>query len=276
MVRPCAVAGMFYPSNPKDLHAEIAQYLRAGRPPQRALGVVVPHAGIRYSGRVAGAVYASLDLHRKAGAAGECRFIILCPSHTGLGPAASIMVEGPWETPDGAVHIDHDLALRILAHSRFLQADALAHRFEHAIEVQLPFLQQLTSAFQFVPICLRERSYALCEDVAAGIAAAVASFTEGPVLIIASSDMSHDEPQAEATRLDHCAIERMLALDPRGLYDVVLQHGISMCGLIPTTTALLACNSLGATRAELVHYMTSGDINGDYQHVVGYAGVIIQ
>jgi MEMO1 family protein len=266
-VRHPAVAGQFYPRNAASLLADIHSYLTPATEPISALGCVVPHAGYVYSGHVAGAVYARLQI--------PARCILLCPNHTGLGPPLSIMTHGAWETPLGTVAIDSELADALLTQFPLLIDDADAHCAEHAIEVQLPFLQSKRPQLRFVPIAIGTRQYEALAGLGQIVAQVVAGLTE-PVLVLASSDMNHYESDSITRVKDHKAIERILALDPRGLYDVVTNEDISMCGFGPTVAMLTATQRLGATKAELVKYATSGDVSGDRNMVVGYAGVLVR
>lgn len=270
-VRQPAVAGRFYPANAQKLRAEIETYTTApaGAPaetPIRALGCVVPHAGYIYSGHVAGAVYRRLKLPR--------RFVILCPNHTGMGEPLAIMSEGAWHTPLGDVEIDAELAQQLKTQMPLLSEDEAAHRFEHALEVQLPFLQLLAPGFRFVPITVGTSNFEALSALGLVIGK-VAAQQEQPVMVIASSDMNHYESDAVTRVKDHKAIEKLLALDARGLFDVVREANISMCGYGPAVAMLTAARKQGATKAELIRYATSGDVSGDRDAVVGYAGVAV-
>ncbi|MFZ2492626.1 MAG: AmmeMemoRadiSam system protein B, partial [Thermoanaerobaculia bacterium] len=268
--RPPAVAGMFYEADPSRLRAQVDECFAANPPApsakERFIGAVVPHAGLMYSGHVAAAVYAIADLPK--------RLIILCPNHTGAGRAAAINREGAWRTPLGEVAIDSELADALMQRSQLLEEDATAHAREHSLEVQLPFLQRLLGNFTFVPICLGAHRYDYAEDVGTAIAGAIRASTE-PVAILASSDLNHYEDQQTTLRKDQIAIDQVLALDPQELWRAMDEFDISMCGFIPTTAMLIAAQHLGATSAKLVKHATSGDINGDYGHVVGYAGMLV-
>jgi hypothetical protein len=273
-----AVAGHFYPGARATLLAEVEQHLRAGARAlrQKAIGCVVPHAGYRFSGHVAGAVFGALELPR--------RFIILCPNHTGRGRALAITSSGAWRTPLGDVPIDEALAGALLQEFPTLEEDAEAHLREHALEVELPFLQAQAGAFTFVPICVGtgrlEVLLALGEAIAAVLRGRAALPAGEPpalpeTLLIASSDMNHYEPDAPTRVKDAKAIEPILALDPRRLHVVVQREHISMCGYAPTVAMLAAAGRLGATAAELIKYATSADVSGDPSAVVGYAGIVI-
>jgi MEMO1 family protein len=265
-VRVPAVAGQFYPRNAQELRSEI-ESLTCGQPGTlHAKGCVIPHAGYMYSGHVAGAVYARLELPR--------RYVILCPNHTGLGTPLSIMSEGAWATPLGNAEIDRELAAELNAKLPLLNEDSEAHRREHATEVQLPFLQARVRDFSFVPIAIGTGSFDALILLGEVIGDVLAQ-QEEEGLIIASSDMNHYESDAVTRQKDARAIERVLSLDARGLYDVVNHENITMCGYGPTVAMLTAARRLGATQAELIRYATSADISGDRNTVVGYAGIAV-
>lgn len=267
--RPPAVAGTFYEGTPERLRAQVAACFAANptppTPKERFLGAVVPHAGLMYSGHVAAAFYGLAELPK--------RFVILCPNHTGAGHFAAINREGAWRTPFGEAAIDARLADALMARTKLLAEDAAAHAREHSLEVQLPFLQQLVPDFTFVPICLGAHRYDYAEEIGRAIAEVLKD--ERDVAILASSDLNHYEDQKSTLRKDQLAIDQVLALNPRELWRVVDEYDVSMCGFIPTTTMLVAANELGATNARLVKHATSGDINGDYSHVVGYASILV-
>jgi AmmeMemoRadiSam system protein B len=268
VLRPPAVAGRFYPDDPAELTRQIASFASAAEePPHPAFACLVPHAGYRYSGHVAGAVYARLKLPR--------RFLLVGPRHFPRGKSQAILSEGAWETPLGQAEIDTELARDLKSAYPQLCEDGVAHETEHAIEVQLPFLQSLAGDFRFVPIALGPTDYVQLESLGHAIAE-VLRRQRDPVLMIASSDMNHYESDEITRRKDGLAIERVLTLDAAGLFDVVRREAISMCGFGPAVSMLTAARLLGATRATLVRYATSGDINGDRNEVVGYAGVIVE
>jgi AmmeMemoRadiSam system protein B len=267
-VRHAAVAGRFYPRDAGTLLADVRSYLTP--PPAAtisALGCVAPHAGYIYSGQVAGTVFAKLDLPR--------RCVVLGPNHTGRGKPLSIMSHGTWETPLGQAPIDSDLAASFKGQFPPLSEDMEAHRSEHAIEVELPFLQALRPDFRFVPIALGTAQFAVLEALGEAVGEVVRAQSE-PVLLIASSDMNHYENDSITRVKDQKAIDRVLALDARGLFDVVMNEEISMCGFGPAVVMLTAAKRLGAASAELVGYATSGDVSGDREMVVGYAGIVVR
>lgn len=268
-IREPAVAGTFYPGNPENLREEVQGYLRAEpqTTPIQALGMVSPHAGYMYSGHVAGAVFSRLKIPQK--------LLVLCPNHTGLGVQASINLAGRWKTPLGETKIDSSLARHIQELFPLIEEDSQAHAREHALEVQLPFLQVLRPDFEFVPICLSHFSWEECREIGEAMAKLIQKSSE-EILMVASSDMNHYEDQETTLRKDQIAIDCILELDPELLYQRVHEEGISMCGIIPTTCMMVAANELGAKKAILVKHATSGDVSGDYSAVVGYAGIIIE
>jgi AmmeMemoRadiSam system protein B len=217
-----------------------------------------------YSGAIAGAVYARVVV--------PPRVIVLGPNHTGLGhPAALWPADGGWRTPLGTVPVSAPLTGALAACS-LVEADRLAHLREHSLEVQVPFLAAARPGVELAALCLGPLDVDACAEVGRTVAAAARA--QG-ALVVASSDMSHYIPAAKAREKDRLAIDRILALDPEGLHATVRREGITMCGVIPATVMLFAARELGATRAELVRYGNSGEVNGDTRQVVGYAGLIV-
>ena len=265
-VRSPAVAGRFYPADPGELDREIGACFgaRAGQG-EPAVAVVVPHAGIMYSGSIAGATFAKV--------APPDRALVLGPNHTGRGARRALFETGTWELPGGGLRIDRDLAERLLTDAD-LEPDVEAHRFEHSIEVELPFLRMLRADMAFVPICLSRLTLAECRELGKNLARSLER-DKGRTLVVASTDMSHYLSADVARELDQRAIDRVQSLDPEGLYRVVNELDISMCGFVPTTVTLFAARALGATRATLVRYGHSGERTGDFTRVVGYAGFVI-
>ena len=266
MIRPAAVAGQFYPASPEKLKEMLGEFLDAAAPREDVIGLVSPHAGYIYSGPVAGATISRVTF--------KDTFIILGPNHTGMGRPFSIMTEGSWKTPLGEVKIDSELAGRILAKSGYLEDDSAAHRFEHSIEVQLPFLQYIKPDVKIVPIVLYPEEPAAYRDIGETIAAAFRE-SGGKAVILASSDMSHYEPQQSAEEKDRRAIDAILDLDDEALFERIRKYGISMCGYGPAISLIVAAKKLGARRGRLVKFQTSGAASGDFSRVVGYAGIII-
>ncbi|RJX35622.1 MAG: AmmeMemoRadiSam system protein B [Desulfarculus sp.] len=267
MLRAPAVAGRFYPGHPQELRAMIEGFLEPAAQPAGALAAVCPHAGYIFSGAVAGKVLSRVQIPR--------RVLVMGPNHQGLGQRAALMSRGAWQTPLGAVQLDAKLGTEILSRSALAAEDSLAHQYEHSLEVQVPILQCLREDFLLTPLCLSLLSFAECEQLGRDIAGAIQALGE-PVLMVASTDMTHYESAQQAQAKDSKALEAILALDPQGLYRTVTGLRISMCGVLPTTVALAAALELGATAAELVAYTNSGAVTGDTREVVAYAGLIIK
>lgn len=266
MIRPPAVAGRFYPSDPQELTRQVEDFLGPARQKVRAIGCVAPHAGYMYSGHVAGAVYAALEIPAKC--------ILLGPRHYPQGQPIAILSKGSFETPLGPAQIDAQMAAELVRACPLLREDSVAHAREHSLEVQLPFLQRIARDFRFVPVVLATDRYGAMEELGRAVAQVMKAQSE-PVLVIASSDLNHYESD-EVTRVkDGRAIGQVLALDPRGLYDTVRNEGVTMCGYAATVAMLVAVRELGAKEATLIRYATSGDVSGDREQVVGYAGIII-
>ncbi len=267
MIREPVVAGQFYPASPSQLKEMIRGMVDEKAEKEEVIGLVSPHAGYPYSGPVAGATISRIKF--------KDTFVIMGPNHTGIGKPFSIMTKGTWKTPLGDVEIDSELAKQILDTSTFLEEDAKSHQHEHSIEVQVPFLQYFKKDIKIVPIMLFYASGATYKEIGKELAQTIKE-SEKEVVIIASSDMTHYEPQEVAQSKDAQAIEAVLDLNEDELLKRVDELNISMCGYAPTTALIAAAKELRATRAELVRYQTSGDATGDYSAVVGYAGIIIK
>jgi AmmeMemoRadiSam system protein B len=234
--------------------------------PRDIVGLVVPHAGYMASGPVAAHAYHSLAQDGKPDV-----IVIFGPNHTGRGSALSIMNEGVWRTPLGDVKVDAETANQILQASDIIDVDERAHSHEHSIELQLPFLQYLYgSGFRFVPICFMMQDLMSSREVGKAVAKALKGKNG---LVIASSDMTHYEPQERAEKKDRLAIDDVLRMDEEKYYHTVESYGISTCGYGPTIAAITASKELGAKKAELLCYGTSGDVLGDRSAVVGYASI---
>ncbi|QPJ64863.1 MAG: AmmeMemoRadiSam system protein B [Candidatus Nitrohelix vancouverensis] len=265
MIRAAAVAGRFYPGDAEALSRDLTERIDSSAQARSALGVLVPHAGYMYSGDVAGAVYSRIEFPETV--------ILLGPNHSGEGAKVAVMTEGVWQTPLGQSAIDSELAEAICGQSTLATADARAHGKEHSLETQLPFLQFFKPDIKIVPICLSRLDWPSCQKFAQAILSALGSRR---VLIVASSDMSHYVSDATARRQDALALHQLEARDPQRLLETVRANQISMCGVVPATVMLVCANALGARQCETISYRTSGDVNGDLEHVVGYAGAVIR
>jgi AmmeMemoRadiSam system protein B len=263
MLREALVAGQFYSENRERLLGDVEAMLEDATP-EPSIAVMSPHAGYVYSGGVAGKTFSHVKIPQKV--------IILGPNHQGRGHAAAVYSHGAWETPLGRVEIASSLAERLLAECPVAADDYTAHLDEHSLEVQVPFLQFLAPGLQIVPFCIGHLPLDVLLDLGDGLARLISNCDEPP-LVVASTDMTHYESGEIARQKDALALDRVLALDPEGLYGVVRENKISMCGVLPTVVMLRAALALGATQAELVAYSNSGDVTGDQSSVVGYAGV---
>lgn len=267
IIRQPAVAARFYPGSEGPLKTEVMSFIQQDRNPQAALGAVMPHAGYMFSGSVAGETAASIQIPDNV--------IIMGPNHTGIGPAVSVYPGGAWRMPFGDINVNEALVNRIIERCELAMSDETAHLREHSIEVQLPFLYYMGgSELSFVPITLSMLGKDECRLLGRALADIISGY-EGDVLLVSSSDMTHYESHESAKEKDSEAIARILDMDPDGLMDVVFSRGITMCGIIPTTVMLYAVLDLGAKEARLVRYKTSGETTGDYEQVVGYAGIVV-
>ncbi len=268
IVREPAVAGRFYPSDPGELAQAVDGYL-APEPSEILPAVVaclVPHAGYVYSGGVAGAVYRCVPQRSS--------FVILGPNHSGRGAPLAIGARGIWRTPLGDAPVDSGLAEVICRHCPFLEEDEAAHAGEHSLEVQIPFLQRTMKSFSFVPVAFGSVSGETLVSFGMKLAVALREIHK-PVFVITSSDMNHYEPEDVTRAKDQKAIDKILALDAAGLYDVIFHERITMCGYGPAVAMLTAMKELGASQARLVKYATSAEAGGNPDSVVGYAGMVI-
>jgi AmmeMemoRadiSam system protein B len=276
-IRRPRVAGSFYEGNAESLKAQIKNcFLQEFGPkkrpkvnksgPREVIGLVCPHAGYMFSGPVAANAYYELALDGKPDTV-----VILGPNHTGYGSALSLMNEGFWRTPLGDVEIDGETANRIVQETRLVDVDEVAHRFEHSIEVQLPFLQYLYgSEFKFVPICFQMQDLSSALEVGKALVEVLASKN---AVVIASSDMTHYEPQRNAAAKDMAALKAVEAMDEKRFYSIIETRNVTACGYGPIAAVITAAKGLGAKEAKLLCYKSSGDVTGDYSSVVGYAAV---
>ena len=266
MDRRAAVAGSFYPANPKALRVELDRCLGPAAEPITAIGCIVPHAGYVYSGEVAGAVFGRMEQPESV--------ILLGPNHNNIGPPFSILTSGRWETPLGPIAVNEALATALLESHSDLTEDSEAHRLEHSLEVQLPFIRRLWPSVRFVPIVVGCVELPALESLGSAIARVLVDFEPKP-LLVASSDMNHYESDSISRDKDKLALDQIMSLDAEGLFQTVREHRISMCGYGPVVSMLTTAQMLGATKAELLRYANSGEVTGDTASVVGYAGIAI-
>jgi len=267
-IRQPQVAGQFYPSSSQELKSQIENLVDKKTDKLDIIACVLPHAGYMYSGSVAAKTLSRINVKEK--------IILLGPNHTGYGAKFSIMTEGAWRTPLGEVSIDSGLAKEILNNSEYLEDDALAHRYEHSLEVELPFLQYFKADFEIVPMIFLSDELEVLKKIGQEIANTVEKRNlKNSTIIVASSDMTHYEPQDQAKKKDEQAIKAILELDEDELMHKIRGLNISMCGYAPVIAMISAAKCLGAKIAKLINYQTSADVTGDKSSVVGYAGIIV-
>ena len=270
-------AGAFYEGNAEALKNQVENcFLQEFGPkkrpkvnkngPREIIGLVCPHAGYMFSGPVAANAYYELASDGKPDTV-----VILGPNHTGYGSALAVMNEGSWRTPLGDVEVDGETANQIVRETSIIDIDEIAHRFEHSIEVQLPFLQYLYgSDFKFVPICFQMQDLPSAEEVGKALAETLANKN---AVIIASSDMTHYEAQGNAEAKDMVALKAVEAMDEKLFFSVLESRNVTACGYGPIAALMTASKALRAKDARLLCYRTSGDMTGDFSSVVGYAAV---
>ncbi|QJB57347.1 AmmeMemoRadiSam system protein B [Pseudodesulfovibrio sp. zrk46] len=268
MDRQPVVAGRFYDADPARLNSMLDGFLGLAeeKKEERTLLAMVPHAGYVYSGAVCGKTLAMSNL--------ASTILLLGPNHTGRGDRFALWAGGSWGIPGGQVPVDEELAKVLLDADPMITADTDAHVGEHSLEVILPFLHRLNLDVSVVPIAMSAHVFDDVATVGKAIGQALKEF-DRPVSIVVSSDMSHYISDDEARKMDGLALAAASSLDPNILFSTVREHNISMCGVLPMTTGLFAALELGATKADLVAYATSGEVSGDFEQVVGYAGVIV-
>ncbi|BBD73918.1 hypothetical protein HS1genome_2307 [Sulfodiicoccus acidiphilus] len=276
MIRRPAVAGSFYEDDAEELRRRISwcftHNVGPGFFPRIFEGgptnlYVVPHAGYIYSGPVAAHVYAELAARNS-----PQLVVILGPNHTGLGSYVSVYPNGEWETPLGRVEVDNEAVIRLAHESEVMDLDERAHLYEHSIEVQLPFLQFIFgSSFKIVPIVISMQTPEVAEYISEGILRLM-KLKEDNVVVLASTDLNHYDPHDETLKKDELALDKILSLDYRGLYSVVEEMGVTMCGYGPTMVVMRIAKKLGK-KARLLKHATSGDTSGDKNSVVGYSAV---
>lgn len=268
-VREPAVAGRFYPGSPAEVAEAVAALYRevGGATAEDAVAVMCPHAGWIYSGRLAAQTLGGVRVPE--------RVVVLCPNHTGRGARIAVMTEGAWRVPGAVVPVDAPLAAAIVREAsgiRGARADDSAHAREHAIEVLLPLLHARQPALRIVPIVVGGLASDECAALGDAIARAIGDLD---VLVVASSDMSHYLPERETRRRDRAALDALVTGDPEALVEAVEAHDVSMCGVLPAAAMLAYARARGAGAPRLVGYTTSGEASGDYDRVVGYAGVVV-
>lgn len=268
MNRQPVVAGRFYDANPGRLNGMVDGFLGLAeeKREERTILAMAPHAGYVYSGAVCGKTLGMANL--------ESTILLLGPNHTGRGDRFALWEDGAWEIPGTSVPIDAELAQVLLDADPMITADRVAHEQEHSLEVLVPFLHRLNPETSIVPISISAHVFDDVAGVGKAIGQALKAF-DRPVSIVVSSDMSHYISDDDARIMDKMALDAAVNLDPRTLFSTVREKQISMCGILPMTTGLFAALEMGATRGDLVAYATSGEVSGDFEQVVGYAGILV-
>ena len=267
MIRKPAVSGSFYSGDATQLKGDIEGFVVKDCTKQSVLGIISPHAGYMYSGRVAGNLYSKVNIPDTV--------IILSPNHTGYGVPYSIWPGGKWRTPLGDVEVDEEVVNELVYLCDLIEKDQEAHVYEHAAEVQIPFIQYFNPLVKIVVMVISARNIGDLKTIGKSTSQVIQKLRPD-ALVVASSDMTHHESQTSVNRKDKIAINEVLSLNEDSLYRKVHDMHITMCGIYPAVTMLVCSKERGATKAELVRYETSGDVTGDYDHVVGYAGILIK
>jgi AmmeMemoRadiSam system protein B len=275
-LRRPAVAGAFYSASPDKLKKQIIECfthpLGPGKLPEpkyesNIVSIISPHAGYVYSGPSAAHSYLALGEQSQPETV-----VIIGPNHTGWGTPLSIMNNGKWETPLGKVPIDTELANKIIDKYDLARSDETAFKREHSLEVQLPFLQYIYSEFKFVPICMGYQDLKTSTDLGNTLFEAS---KEKKIMVIASSDLTHQESKNSANKKDKYVLDAIESMDEKNLQDSVKRYNITTCGYGPISATMVYSKLKKATKAQILSYYTSGDIIGDYRAVVGYAAAKI-
>jgi len=266
MIRKPIVNGQFYPQEPDLLKSQISQFKPEGSSKISAKGLILPHAGYLYSGRVA-TVTVSKIIPKKT-------VVILGPNHTGLGPSFSLWDEGSWKIPSNEINIDENLAKAILSKGSYVSKDFSAHENEHSIEVQLPIINYFFNDFKLVPIACKTSNLETYKNIAAQIYEGLKG-SKDEVLLVASTDLTHYEPDQLARKKDRSVIEALINLDEEELIKKIHEENITMCGEAPVAILIACLKKIGVRKSQVALYQTSGDSGGDKTSVVGYVGMII-
>jgi AmmeMemoRadiSam system protein B len=265
MVRRPVVAGTFYPGSKSRLEDQLSSFITSVKEKQKVIGLVSPHAGYIYSGGCAGKGFSKIKIPNTV--------VILGVNHNGMGQSFAVDENDFWNTPLGDIPVERELAEVLVSDSDLFEYDSQAGAAEHSLEVQVPFIQYLNQEAKILPITLS--SINLNQLVEAGEELAQVTSERNDILIVASTDMSHYIDAQSAKIKDLKALQKILELDPEGLFDLVRNERISMCGVSPTTMMLSAAKALGARHSEIIQYTNSGEVSGDFDQVVGYASMIV-
>ena len=265
MIRKPSVAGMFYPGDRQTLQAELDRLIKMSDTPKKVMGLVSPHAGYVYSGGCAGRGFGLIEIPDSV--------IIIGVNHRGSGESFAVDGHDSWNTPLGDCPLDELLRSKLVEKSDVFTVDNLAGLEEHSLEVQVPFIQALNPRARILPVTVSSMDMGRLLQAGREIGQLVKE--QPPVLMVASTDMSHYIDAETADMEDHKAIDKITGLDPEGLFEVVMERRISMCGVSPTVIMLKAALEAGASQAEIVEYTHSGKVSGDYNQVVAYLSMIV-
>ncbi len=266
-IRKPHAAGSFYPSDASEIRVFCKTYLSSSVPKIQAKAVILPHAGYIYSGELACKVLSQVEIPPSV--------LLIGPNHRGLGSDFALFARGEWETPLGRVPIDQETADALLAAKSDLRADEDAHAFEHSLEVLLPLLQSRGESFKIIPLIIGTLNLEMARGAALRIKEILAGRMKS-LLVAVSNDMSHYEADDLTRRKDRYALDAILNLDAEGLARTVKKYNITMCGFVPVYMLLVMKEALGIQKASLTGYTTSGDVTGDRERVVGYAGFVFE
>ncbi|HLA86368.1 MAG TPA: AmmeMemoRadiSam system protein B, partial [Thermoguttaceae bacterium] len=266
--RPAAVAGMFYPGTAREMDAMLDGLLPREPKTERWAGAMAPHAGWIYSGRLAADVLSRVAFPSRA--------IVFAPKHNAVGADWAVAPHRRWVLPGTIVESDPELAEQLAGAIDGLELDGAAHRPEHAVEVQLPMIARLAPATRVVGVAMHGGEWAQLERFAEQLAGLLSGMAERPLLIV-STDMNHFADEEETRRLDRMALDAIEARDPRRLLEVVREHRITMCGVVPAVVVMETLRRLGSLEeCQVVGYTTSAERSGDTTRVVGYAGALFR
>ncbi len=265
MIRKPVAAGQFYPGSKKELNLLIEALKPKPTRKSCAKGVILPHAGYSFSGRVAVATLAQIRAPQN--------IVMLGPNHSGQGRNFALTSAESWQTPYGKVKVNQKLSKKILDSGSWIEIDSLAHQSEHSLEVELPILQYFFKQFTIIPICCSLADCQTYQEVANQISQGIRNDLKD-TLILVSTDLTHYEPDESARRKDRKAIEAIIELDAKKLLKEVDENNITMCGTAPVAIALFCLSKV--RKAELILYQTSAEASGDYSSVVGYVGIVLR
>ncbi len=270
-VREPAVSGMFYPDNPGVLRKDINGYLEAAVAPVLEgdiIGIISPHAGYVYSGQVAAYGYKAVAERQYD------TVIIIAPSHKAYFDGVALWDRGGFKTPLGTINVDGEIARAMVNLDGVIQPNRDAHRQEHSLEVQLPFLQVVLDQFSIIPLIMGTQTADMCNELAQSIYEVIHG-SKKKFLIVCSTDLSHYYSYEKAIKLDKGIVEQIGGFDISGVMDIIEQGKAEACGAGPLIATMLLSEKLGADHSKVLKYANSGDVSGDKSRVVGYVSAAL-